>query len=290
MHGDRSHLKEQMDFLRWSGHAYDSGIEHEAKRLSVPIRTLVHDTSMSTGLLTQLGVKDKLGWIDRGPPDPKPGTHMLGFGLCVVRHRLDTGVSAYEPAIKNPAPDRLHPPVSFEDWWQRIILTDQRGNVFSRRDLVLAVANKDGGAHIDSAMSERYRALSRENSLGFVQGPDRPIANSIVLASVRQIAEELLQTIALGLGWSGDQPHVEHPVCALPLDKIENGPPDERCPCGSGRSRRDCSGLRKPLLVMGNLTPGPVPAPDGVDILVREKEQEPPSIVLDSLILEPVRD
>lgn len=63
----KAHLFEQLDFLRSSIASYDAGKEHEAKRLSVPIRTLVHNTRRSTGLLTHLGVQHQLGWVDRAP-------------------------------------------------------------------------------------------------------------------------------------------------------------------------------------------------------------------------------
>jgi hypothetical protein len=121
--------------------AYDAGKDHEAKRLAVPIRTLVDNTKRSTSLLKHLGVQDQLGWINRGPPEPPPNAHLLAFGVCVIETRFDTGETRYEPALRQPAPDRLHPPVSFEDWWRRTILRDQRGNSFSRADLVLALAN-----------------------------------------------------------------------------------------------------------------------------------------------------
>jgi hypothetical protein len=289
VHAHQQHLAEQIDFLRWSGHGYDSGAEHEAKRLSVPIRTLVHDTRMSTSLLKQMGVKDQLGWVDRGPPEPPPGVQVIGFGLCVIRHRFDTGVSAYEPSIRNAAPDRLHAPVSFTDWWERPILSDQQDHKFSRRDLVLAVANKDGGAHIDAELDERYRALSLENSLGMTQEPDRPIANSVVLASVRQIAEELLQTLD-GITWSGDEPMVNDRICPLPLHDAPSNPSSDPCPCGSGQPRQDCYGRREPLNAMSELKPGELSAPPHSDPLMHNPKPEPPSIVLDSLILVPVEE
>lgn len=222
-------------------------------------------------------------------PEPPPGVQVIGFGLCVIRHRFDTGVSAYEPAIRNAAPDRLHAPVSFTDWWERPILSDQQDHKFSRRDLVLAVANKDGGAHIDAELDERYRALSLENSLGMTQEPDRPIANSVVLASVRQIAEELLQTLD-GITWSGDEPMVNDRICPLPLHDAPSNSSSDPCPCGSGQPRQDCYGRREPLNAMSELKPGELSAPPHSDPLMHNPKPEPPSIVLDSLILVPVEE
>ncbi|HWX88337.1 MAG TPA: SEC-C metal-binding domain-containing protein, partial [Solirubrobacteraceae bacterium] len=232
-----------------------------------------------------------LGWVDRGAPEPPPNTHVISFGLCVVRMRFDTGQTEYRAALHDPAPDRLHPPVGFDDWWTRVVLRDQQGNGFSRADLVLALANKDGGAHIDTALNEKYRELTRENSLGFTQGPDQPIANSIVHASVRHIAGELVETIENGLVWEDDDAVVRDPVCPLPLGTEVPAGRNDACPCGGGRKFKRCFGQRQPLRRMApppetseagqtHPLPGSVSSPPGKDPL--------PSMILDCLLLVPV--
>ena len=67
-------------------------------------------------------------------------------------------------------------------------------------DIVLAISNKDGGAHIDPELEPEYAKLSRENSLGRSmqkdgkwQGLETP-----ELASVRQIGHEVLKTLIEG--------------------------------------------------------------------------------------------
>jgi hypothetical protein len=78
------------------------------------------------------------------------------------------------------------------------VIEDSAGRHFSRRDLVLAVANKDGGAHVDPQLDDSYVALSRMNSIGFAwigpNGVSEPL-DSPVPASVRQIAYEVAQTL-----------------------------------------------------------------------------------------------
>jgi len=86
----------------------------------------------------------------------------------------------------------------FPDWWNKIVIIDSLKTKFSRRDLVLALANKDGGAHVDPALDESYNNLSRKNSVGWIahhsSGVETPV-NEIELYSVRQIAYELLMSI-----------------------------------------------------------------------------------------------
>ena len=78
------------------------------------------------------------------------------------------------------------------------MIRDKNGETFARKELVLALANKDGGAHVDPQLDERYASLSRLNSLGWqVQTGDirLPPDNSVVAANVRQIAYELLTSL-----------------------------------------------------------------------------------------------
>ena len=63
--------------------------------------------------------------------------------------------------------------------------------------LVLALAHKEGGAHVDPEIDEAYARLSRSNSLGWVvRTPDgvSPMPDP-VRPSVREICFELEQTI-----------------------------------------------------------------------------------------------
>jgi SEC-C motif len=246
----KAHLSEQLDLLRSPVRDYDSGMEHAAKSIADTIRLFVKTKGQTTSLLEHLGVQTQLGWVDRGPPAPPHGAIVISFGVCVVETRFDTGRTRYEPAMRNLAPDRSHPLVSFKDWWERTILTDQLGNRFSRADLVLSVAEQDGGTHIDAVVNEKYRQLTRENSLGLRQSSELPIANSVALASVRHIAEELLETIDGGLDWHGDTPIVGNPICPLPLGTDVASGRNELCPCGSGRKVKRCFALRMPLCVM----------------------------------------
>ena len=71
-------LQRQLGFLRRSCELYDAGHKDESLRLSVVIRTLVHDTRSSTSLLKQMGIKDRLffdssiGFAAKLPPGFKP--------------------------------------------------------------------------------------------------------------------------------------------------------------------------------------------------------------------------
>jgi hypothetical protein len=71
----------------------------------------------------------------------------------------------------------------------------------TRKDLVLAVANKDGGAHFDAEVEDRYdlfrKTWSGGSSLvGLRSGRNRGYDNIPTYPAIRQIAHELVQSLA----------------------------------------------------------------------------------------------
>jgi hypothetical protein len=203
------HLVDEVRHLRVDGQAFDAGLESEARRLAATIRSLVHDTASSKSLLGQLGVKASMRFEDTtirrvelppGYTELPPGSLVIHSGITTTQVRLgspDAGVKFAAP-LDEVAPERVGPPVRFAQWWEPSILTDSLGNDFSRKAFVLALANKDGGAQIDPALNDAYAALVKANSLGRMGGVAgeelKPLLN-IALASVRQIAHELLRTL-----------------------------------------------------------------------------------------------
>jgi hypothetical protein len=186
------HLREQINFLRSSCDAYDRGDKKEAKRIASIIRTLVHDTSRSKSLLNQLGIKDNLRFHDSSYEEKskEPGAIRIGTYAALV------GISSfgYIPYLDDSLGKDM---VSFNDYWEKVIFIDQEHNTFTRKDIVLYLANKDGGSHVGPSLDERYAKLSRQNSIGWKVGVDNePIELSgVELAAMRQIGHEILKTL-----------------------------------------------------------------------------------------------
>lgn len=239
------YLQDQVAFLDESCQAYDRGATREAYRLATTVRVLVHDTSRSHSLLSQMGVKDEITYIDGRLPGfenlPPLADNMVTSspGLAELAHfSLAQGssrdASEYWPTFRAASPSDLlsKPRVQFETWWKKAVSKDTVGHELFRRHYVLAAANKDGGAHIDAAFGqdfEGYRAMTRDGSMGMkasgsfvVAGPTGvPDAAGLspAPAVIRQIAEELRVSLRLQLaGALGDlaeappQVEVERPV------------------------------------------------------------------------------
>lgn len=193
-----THLIEQLEFLQRSAKHYDLGAESEAKRMAATIRVLLHDTSSSHSLLDQLKMK-KIGFLDSSVPyDEKSNEYH--FGLISVELSFDGKmhlVGKNLPLLDNPKKTFKTKKKFFADWWNQTVIVDSHKNKFSRRMLILSIANTDGGAHVDPKLDAEYKALSRENSMGLsvgTNGSDTPILG-VELASVRQIAYEIIVSI-----------------------------------------------------------------------------------------------
>ncbi|MGG0554868.1 hypothetical protein ABEY55_20045 [Priestia aryabhattai] len=185
------HLKEQMQFIVASSSSYDNGFEGEAKRLATSIRILVHDTNRSKSLLEILGVKESIqyhSYLEK--EDYSKTMAFVGLSMRFTDEGLRYYPKAGQPEYK----------LTFQDWWNQPVIYNKKNNInFSRKNIILAVSNKDGGAHVDPNLSERYAKLSRMNGFGwevFKGEEEQGVVNGPELPIVRQTAYELYTTLA----------------------------------------------------------------------------------------------
>jgi len=194
----KKHLEEQLSFLETSAKNFDEGNDSEAKRMAVHIRTLLHDTYNKNGtpksqsLLKLLGIKDTTQFWDTSSAEDDIGPYT---GL--VLKSVGPKGGKYVPPLDDFPPDHVSKRVLFNDYWEKDIFVDNKGNRFSRKTLVLVIANKDGGAHIDPELDNDYVELIKKNSLGWIYGNDLesgPLENAS-FAAIRQITHEVLKTL-----------------------------------------------------------------------------------------------
>jgi hypothetical protein len=187
-------LVEQLALLRHSCQAFDSGLEAVGKHISLSLRVLLHHHGQSRALLDQLGLRSGRFLDSAGPINPKN----LLTECNLVALRITGQGGHYLPVIATGGLPRPMHAIPFANWWNDPVLKDNRSRTFCRRELVLHVADTDGGAHVDPELDEAYIALSRENSLdwSFTDGKIVTVfAGRPELACMRQIAHELLSTI-----------------------------------------------------------------------------------------------
>ncbi len=196
------HLAEQIIFLINSSKSFDNGFECEAKRIATTIRVLLYDNpnpqSESHSLLKQLGKKNINFYDTANDIDLNLRGVMPQWGLLVISLRS----GQYVAPLDNLPPARLKKgKVSFDEWWNKVVLMDYAGNIFTRCRLIKTLADKEGGAHVDRELPEDYVNLIKNNSMGITYVTrrggitrERAMGNP-VLHSIRQIAHEVIKTL-----------------------------------------------------------------------------------------------
>jgi hypothetical protein len=182
-------LKEQILRLNQQAIIYDSGDYSIAKDMAVKLRVIYHNTNNSKSLIRQLQFHKK-DYLDTGERfDPK---NLITFhGLLKIS--ISNNNSELMPKLEN-SEGRY---VNFENWWNsKKVIVDKHKKAFTRRKIILEVANTDGGAHVDPDINIDYDELSRKNSINWEVGKEGDLhaINNPIFPTIRQIVYETIET------------------------------------------------------------------------------------------------
>jgi hypothetical protein len=187
-------LEQQFGFLSRSCIAYDKGDQDDAIRIATTIRVLIHNTKSSTSLLKHLNATT----IDLHTTVEDVQDHWVGYRGMGMISMSSSGAHDYVPALQM-SPISYYVPVS--KWWDQVVFVTDKARL-SRRKIVLAATNQDGGAHVDASLDPIY-AQSREPGFGgFIERTEGvkveliPLKNAHFVA-LRQMGYELLTSPAL---------------------------------------------------------------------------------------------
>jgi hypothetical protein len=216
-------LKEQMGFLRTSLDAFYAGNFAESLRIATTIRVLVHENSMSKPLLNQVRPDGLDLQIPEHVGEARPGQEeILRFAVSV---RLGPG-----PAIA-PAVDLRSSHYSLKtvgSWWGRTVFTfpSRVGTqmVYTRKKVVLILANKEGGAHVDPNEDPDYVSLLTDQPLAFECGGVQIETLGLARFLAAQSGVEMLECLKLNFFPDSDVPskweYGAAPPVAVYLDEI----------------------------------------------------------------------
>lgn len=183
------HLHEQIGLLDLYADGFDAGKEILMLPASTALRVLIHGPR---SLLAQLDAMEEFPFYDsRDEQVRQLSRRPMGMFAGLAVAELSQDEVKWAPLfralgiMKNPAP--------FTQWWSDKVVDDGSGTYYSRRNLVLGSANKDGGAHVDLDKQEHKR-IPRDGLTGVVFRDVRFADGhnpSPIPACVRHIVEEV---------------------------------------------------------------------------------------------------
>jgi hypothetical protein len=142
--------EENLGFLKNSLNQIEKGDYFEVKRIASSIRTLIHDTNNSHSLIKQLenhpGNNFKTECFFYANGTPLKGTLLEGLSTCIrcqlPRMRFDESIESHE--------DYFRTWNTLDDWWNGLLFKNPLlQEHFTRKDIILHFANKEGGSHVD---------------------------------------------------------------------------------------------------------------------------------------------
>ena len=164
--------------------------------IATRLRMLLNDEGRNLSLLEQLHLKKKL-LFDLSSKESIDVASNLVFSASLLGLQIEKSRLYWIP---NEVKLNYYVVGSFDDWWNEIIIDDKghEPNQVTRRDVVLTLCDKEGGAHVDPDFDEAYYAILFENGWRIIEdGKERPTENNPYAESVFVIAKEFLNAIDL---------------------------------------------------------------------------------------------
>ena len=191
---------EQVGLLSAYCEYFDAGNRSFAKPIANALRLLLHQSRNCTSLLNQVGLRNGLYFTVASALNPKN----LASECDLIFLRATAAGATYEPKLE-PLPGHKNR-MPFPEWWSRSIAKGRKGQTLSRMDMVLSVADTDGGTHLDPSLRQLYADFRTGDFLGWYfntsADSDGALVTSPEYACMRAVAGELLQTLRKYAPWS----------------------------------------------------------------------------------------
>ena len=175
--------------------AMSEGDLRQALTLATSVRALVHETGASKPLLKSLRPNYLDLAIMAEPRPPIHGISPVGTPSITFSVPISVSFASDEPRIRlNPDidPHKKSQPCSLGTWWTKPFMHLPAVGEYSRKQLILDVANKEA-AHVDVDISEQYKRLLDSQFLQFKSnGDDQSVVLNISRLLVGRIGIELL--------------------------------------------------------------------------------------------------
>ena len=190
-------LRDQLALLQSYCKSYDAGQPRFAKPISNTLRLLLHHRGNSNSLLQQLNLRSGRFFTVAPPLDPR--NELTECNLMSLQSTMVEGgkvKSEFVPRFTLGV-GKYKQRVPFPEWWNNPVAKGTQSQVMCRREIVLAVADTDGGSHVDPGLEPvytRFRSGAFFAWYSFAGGHEQ-LVHSPQSACLRTIAHELLITL-----------------------------------------------------------------------------------------------
>jgi hypothetical protein len=185
-------------------------LEAAALDICMPIRVLIHKTRLSNALLREIDANYLYKLIHfrplivEPPQNLPPGVRAATITIP-INVTLRVGDAANQGSTLTRYRGDTNPAsrVSLHRWWFGTCWNSGTNEV-SNKDLVLSLANQEGGAHVDGNLSPNYEAAKNQ---GHIMIGRNPVSDLARLGSLVGIAgDELLEHLRENYPESSEQP------------------------------------------------------------------------------------
>ena len=189
-------LEEQRHLLKTALDAMAHGDLTQALNVATRIRVLIHETGSSKPLLKSL-CKNYLelpiiAWTPTPAAPGPPGVQSITF-YCPVSAELKAPEGTVSLNLEIDLPDYGMSQIG--RWWEGPCMVLPGIGPVTRRELILGLSNKEGGAHVDDDISKKYKNLLASEFLSFgIQGT-KPGPLNISRLSAGRLGLDLLDCL-----------------------------------------------------------------------------------------------
>jgi hypothetical protein len=180
----------QMNFLDVSVREFDAGARHEACRMAAATHLLV-----GRGQRNHVSICDSAGVQDsrRYRSSVLPGAQGLPLVACKLECKV-VGEWLIDLIAMGEGTVAAGHDLPFDEWWDQVVV-DTQGYQLTRRQLVLILRDKNGGAHFDVRIADPLTAAAIRGDISFQYAPasgapTQPVP-FLLETCMRQVAEEL---------------------------------------------------------------------------------------------------
>jgi len=156
----RKALEDQRHLLKTAIGGMAAGDLAQALHVATQIRVLVHETGSSKPLLKHLDKNYlELPILDRIPePQPAVAAGVLAITFfCPVSAQLKAPAGTISLIAELEA--NRYAVSTLGRWWRNACMVLPGIGPVERRELILGLSNKEGGAHVDADITEKYKNL-----------------------------------------------------------------------------------------------------------------------------------